>query len=98
MDSSMIRWIVLLPLIGAALNGLVVRSRNALVSGTIGTAAALGSFVVAILASRSGATLDECYLWFATGRIKVPFALEITPLTTVMLMVVTGIGSLIHLY
>ena len=97
-----IRWIILFPLLGAALNGLVLRSPNAIVSGIVGTLAAALSFVVSFLSlnkiPENGALSDLWFTWIQAGRIKVDFLLEVTPITGVMLMVVTGIGSLIHLY
>src|SRR5687767_15132807 len=36
--------------------------------------------------------------WFASDRLNVPFAFRLDPLSAVMILVVTGIGTLIHLY
>ncbi len=38
------------------------------------------------------------WTWIETGRFSVDFGLQVDPLTAIMLMNVTGIGSLIHLY
>lgn len=96
-----LRWIILFPLFGAILNGLIVRSKNALVAGGIATVAALMSFGAALGAdfALSGEGLrDAWFTWFSTGRISVSFTLEVVPITGIMLLVVTGIGSLIHMY
>jgi NADH-quinone oxidoreductase subunit L len=100
--TSLPRWIILAPVIGAAVNGLLNRSKNALISGTIGTLAALTSFViVCTLIAQHGmgsVVVDNWFTWFDVGHIKVPFTLELVPFTKLMLLVVTGVGSLIHLY
>jgi NADH-quinone oxidoreductase subunit L len=99
-----LRWIILFPVIGAILNGLVLRSKNAVLSGLVGTLAAVAAFAVSVAAilhlpGTGGAGLsDEWFTWFETGRISVDFLLEVTPATGIMLAVVTGIGSLIHIY
>ena len=36
--------------------------------------------------------------WFASGDFNAPFTLRLDPLASVMILVITGIGSLIHIY
>src|ERR1019366_4629059 len=36
--------------------------------------------------------------WIGAGTLHVPFALRLDPLSSLMIFVVTGIGTLIHLY
>ncbi len=102
MKSEALRWIVFFPLIGAALNGLLIRSKNPYLSGAIGTLAAFASFFTSlIIFSQNGFSThitDFLFTWFSTGNIKVDFALEVTAVTSVMLLVITGIGGLIHTY
>ena len=97
-----LRWIILLPLIGSALNGLLLRSSNAVLSGVIGTLAAAGAFAVSVLSLcriSEGVTLvDNWFTWIEAGKVKIDFVLEVTPVSGLMLLVVTGIGSLIHMY
>ncbi|MBS1983035.1 MAG: NADH-quinone oxidoreductase subunit L [Bdellovibrionales bacterium] len=97
-----LKWIILLPLFGALLNGVILRSKNAVLSGSIATLAALGAFLISCTVPGripEGASLVElAATWFHVGRLKVDFLLEATPVTGIMLLVVTGIGSLIHLY
>ncbi|MBW8868907.1 MAG: NADH-quinone oxidoreductase subunit L, partial [Acidobacteria bacterium] len=43
--------------------------------------------------------LDQVvYSWIASDRLNIPFALHLDPLSALMILVVTGIGTLIHLY
>ena len=37
-------------------------------------------------------------MWLPSGDLQVPFALYLDPLSALMILVVTGIGSLIHIY
>jgi len=100
--NELLRWIVLLPLLGAALNGLINRSKNAYLAGGIASAFAILSFVVSVvvISSKGDAhsVIDPWFHWFRSGKINVSFALELTSLSAIMLLVVTGIGSLIHVY
>lgn len=94
------------PLLGAALAYLLGQRKKDL-SGWIATAAAAFSFLWTVKLFFSletgGALEDLVFTWFATGeegarRIAVDFALRFDSLTAVMCLVVTGVGSLIHLY
>ena len=38
------------------------------------------------------------YTWIASGPLHIPLAFRLDPLSAVMILVVTGIGTLIHLY
>ena len=100
-------WIIpLLPLLGAAANGLFGRNwPRAAVHGV-----ALGATGLAFLATaeltREFAHLSSSQIpwvrayfpWIDAGRLRVDFALQVDQLTLVMLLVVTGVGWLIHLY
>lgn len=104
--TSLLRWIILFPLLGAIVNGLIVRSRNIKIAGAIGTLASALAFVVSLivvnqygfLSEDLGYIVDPWFHWIQVGRINVPFWLEYTPLTGLMLLVVTGIGTLIHVF
>ncbi|MGB6431662.1 MAG: NADH-quinone oxidoreductase subunit L, partial [Candidatus Acidiferrales bacterium] len=101
-------WIIpLLPLLGAAANGLLGRGWSAKRVNVV----ALSSTGLALLAVleltreffRLGA--DQLpwmppgyFTWIAAGGFRADFALQVDQLTLVMLLVVTGVGWLIHLY
>ena len=98
--------IPLFPLIGFLLNGIFGKryfSKN--LSGVIGTGAALLSFIWAlmcVMANTEGPgrqALHETYgRWLVTPDFNCSFGLMIDKLSAVMILVVTGIGTLIHLY
>jgi len=104
--TTLLRWIILLPLFGAILNGIFLRLSNTVFAGRIALLASMAAFVLSVMAvSRWGFSgldgklvYDQWFLWFQSGRINIPFWLEYTPVSGIMLLVVTGIGSLIHLY
>jgi NADH-quinone oxidoreductase subunit L len=100
-------WIIpFLPLLGAAANGILGRGwpRSAV------NYVALGTTGLSLLATaelvREFARLDSAHIpwthsyftWIAAGAFRADFALQVDQLTIVMLLVVTGVGWLIHLY
>lgn len=40
----------------------------------------------------------ELFNWFSVGSLSVPFAFQIDHLSIIMMLVITGVGSLIHIY
>ena len=100
-------WIVpLLPLLGSAVNGLFgAKWPNKIVNWV-----ALGStglsFLSALEAVREFLQLSpeqipwvrQYFSWIAAGNFRAGFDLQMDQLTVVMLMVVTGVGWLIHIY
>ena len=105
-----LRWIILLPLLGATINGLFgVRIQRALGRGAvigiaclpvaISFALAVSAFVQLLgMAPEDRFLLDDMSEWIHVGNLKLNFAWWVDPLSSVMLLVVTGIGGLIHVY
>lgn len=64
--------------------------------------AIIGSFIISLIALNDvihGKIINEdLYTWIASGKFKVSVGFLIDQLTAVMLIVVTGVGSLIHIY
>jgi len=101
-------WIIpLLPLLGSAINGLFgVKWSKAIVNSM-----ALGStgisFLCAVEAEREflgyyetnhRAWVKAFFDWIVAGNFRAGFDLQLDHLTVVMLLVVTGVGFLIHIY
>src|SRR5262245_15486889 len=91
------------PLFGFLVNGLAGRRRsNAFVSAVaVGSALLSLAWVVETLLALG--TLDTAYVeryftWFRSGDLSVGYDVAVDRLTAVMLLVVTGVGSLIHIY
>jgi NADH-quinone oxidoreductase subunit L len=101
-------WLIpLFPLIGVVINGLFGKSiKNEKIIGGIGSALVLGSFLVScgilfqLLSLPSEERLYELNLftWIQSGNFKADIGFLIDPLSALMIMVVTGVGFLIHLY
>ncbi|MCL4137423.1 UNVERIFIED_CONTAM: hypothetical protein GTU68_027800 [Idotea baltica] len=92
--------IVLLPLVGSAL-GYLVGIKNRELSPWIATFSCFLSFVCSVIAvsTLNHGTLNfNFFSWFNVGELSVDLSLFLDPLNAVMVLVVTGIGSLIHLY
>jgi len=100
-------WLIpLFPLIGFLINGLVGKSLPKTVVGTIGSAAVGLSFLVTVaifleflkLPVDARSVEKVVYTWIASGPFTVSVAFLIDPLSLIMLLVVTGVSTLIHIY
>jgi len=100
----MLLLIPLFPLVGFIINASVGRRLSKSVAGGLACAAMIASFAVSafLAAGVSGehATALEYTLfdWMSSGNLHVPFTLRLDHLSSLMILVVTGIGSLIHIY
>ena len=107
--SNTIRWIVLLPAIGAAINliaGARIQKINRRAVWLLACAMSLGAFAVVLanfsrllgMAAEDRLLLDSMFRWMQIGELDVSIAFQFDALSAVMTLVVTGIGSLIHIY
>src|SRR6266403_271246 len=102
----MLLLIPLLPFLGFLVNAGVGRRLSKAASGAVACGVMLGPFVVSLaavtrlvsLAPESRAIVNQAFTWIASGDFTASFALRLDPLSAVMILVVTGIGSLIHIY
>jgi len=112
-SDPLLRWIPLLPLLAAIFHGVmigVVRRATprwlviALSCGTVAGSFLLSCVVFASLAGLpDGATLvDGLYTWIGAGvgelRFNAELRFRLDALSSVMTLVVTGVGLLIHVY
>ena len=89
--------ILLLPLFSAAAIGLGgFRSRKA--SAAISVGAVAGSFLLTLLLVTAGGKLHPSVAWLAIEGLEIDIGLQIDSLSKLMLCVVTGVGSLIHIF
>ncbi len=97
-------WLIpVLPLIGAAMNGLFGKrfSRQAVSAIALGFSGAALVMALWIAAQFSALTLpciETLATWIRAGDFQVDFAFYLDQLSLVMLLVVTGVGFLIHIY
>jgi len=100
--------IPLFPFAGFLVNAALGRRLSKNASGLIATGAMGLSFGVSVAAvwrllnmepvGGVRAFQETVYTWIASGGLDVPFALRLDPLSAVMILIVSGIGALIHLY
>ena len=103
-------WLIIaLPLAGAVvllLGGALFRGALDKVGHWLGTATILGSFALSLwlFFSLLGRGEEErqigqhLFTWFEVGRLKVGMDLLYDPLSALFLLLITGVGSLIHIY
>jgi NADH-quinone oxidoreductase subunit L len=102
----MLLLIPLLPFLGFLVNASFGRRLSKTMSGGVAVAAMVGSFAASAAVSwtllgmpAGGRVIDQdVFTWISSGDLLVPFALRLDPLSMVMILVVSGIGALIHLY
>ncbi|ALD21749.1 NADH-quinone oxidoreductase subunit L [Hymenobacter sp. DG25A] len=92
--------IPLLPFLGFLINGLLNRRLSGTVAGLIGSATVLGSFAISVFLFLNfqyqyTVTLFD---WISVGSLQIPFSYQIDQLSLIMLLLVTGVGFLIHVY
>jgi NADH-quinone oxidoreductase subunit L len=92
----------LLPLIGFLINGLGRNKLSKQWSGLIGAGTILGSFLVSLFIFQSvsaGQTAVIAYFDFIRIEgLRIPFAFQLDALSSLFLLIITGIGFLIHVY
>ncbi|RNC68112.1 MAG: NADH-quinone oxidoreductase subunit L [Desulfuromonadales bacterium] len=101
-------WLIpLFPLIGVVINGLFGKKiKNETVIGGLGALMVFGSFLVScgILMELLSKPAEErsfekvIFTWIQSGHFKADIGFLIDPLSALMIMVVTGVGFLIHVY
>ena len=97
-------WLIpLLPLAGFIINGLGRNSLHKSVIGFLGSFFVLVSFTLSIGAflqiKSTGVPINvNLFNWFSVGTFKVSFAFLVDQLSALMLLIITGVGFLIHLY
>ena len=103
MNATIHLWLIpLLPLAGFLLNGILGGRLPKPLVTAIGLLAPLGAFL-AVLGNAPAATrqtlIESCpQPWIALPGLQVDFTLVLDHLALVMLLVVTGVGLLIHIY
>jgi NADH-quinone oxidoreductase subunit L len=95
--------IAALPLLGFLVNGLFGSRLPRRVVGLIGCALPALAFAITValfmrLAPAAPAIAERLYSWVVLASFKVDVALYFDAMTAVMCLVVTGIGTLIHVY
>jgi NADH-quinone oxidoreductase subunit L len=107
---ELLRWIPGLPLIAALIHGVLLavvrRSMPRRLTIALSCGSVMLSFAISFLAfihliglpEGERVLMDDVYGWIGSGRFSAEVAFLLDPLSAVMALVVTGVGSLIHVY
>ena len=104
--STMLWLIPLIPLVGAIINGTIGSKLGERMSSGIAILSVLGAFIAAItvvssVASSAGHFVEsDAVAWMTVPgtALSIPFSFHVDPLNGGMLLVITGVGALIHIY
>jgi len=100
--SDLLRWIPLIPLCAAVFNLFWGRAWGNKTAGALACAAVGASFAIALYLfwqlPPTGILRDPVYTWLESGSFKVNVSFQVDALAAVMLLIVTGVGFLIHIY
>ena len=97
-------WLIpLFPLIGFLLNGLFGRrlakpAVNIIAVGSVAVSFAYVLWVLSTLYPIASPHSESYFTWIQSGTLRIGFDLTVDRLTAVMLIVVTGVGLIIHIY
>jgi NADH-quinone oxidoreductase subunit L len=96
--------IPLLPFAGFLVNAFLGKRLPKSISGGVACLVMLAAFAVSVSAvltmrgTPNHAVEQTVYTWIASGDLTIGASFRVDPLSSVMILVVTGIGSLIHIY
>lgn len=100
--SNLVYLVPLFPLIGFLINGLARNSLSKGMTSVIGSGVILASFVVSILlflqVKEGNVASVTLFDFISTGKLSIPFSFQVDQLSSIFLLVITGVGFLIHLY
>lgn len=104
--SLLVAILLLAPFIGFAINGLRWKKHSANLAGCIASVAVIASFVAAVflvvdlvsMPEGSRQILVKFFEWITVGNLRLEAAFAIDPISAIMILVITGVGSLIHIF
>ncbi|MFZ4058722.1 MAG: NADH-quinone oxidoreductase subunit L [Ferruginibacter sp.] len=96
-------WLIpFLPLIGFLLNGLGRKVFSKTITGIIGSGVVLGSFLISLyvffLVKEGNTQLVHYFNFINTSSLKIGFDFQVDQLSSIFLLIITGVGFLIHVY
>ncbi|MEZ4894553.1 MAG: NADH-quinone oxidoreductase subunit L [Saprospiraceae bacterium] len=100
--NSIVAYIPFLPLIGFVINGLFGKQMSKSMVGIIGSGTLLVSFILSVLCfnqvAASGPIEYTLYNFFSVDTLSIDFGFLVDQLSVWMMLIVTGVGFLIHVY
>ncbi len=101
---NLVPWVVFFPLIGLVINLLVGRRLGKFGAGIVASLAAGLAFAVSVILALALARNPEQVAvvhladWITVGALNVSWTMRVDTLATTMMLVVSGVGTLIHVY
>jgi len=100
---SQIAWLIpVLPLLGFLINGLGRKVLSRPVISIIGCGVILAAFILSIMVfaevKNGYSGVVEYFNFISAGSLKIPFSFQLDALSAIFLLIVTGVGFLIHVY
>ena len=101
---NLIYLVPLLPLLGFLVNGLGRKALSKSMVSIIGCGVILASFVISLIiffhVRQDGFTSQTIsyFDFISAGKIKISFAFQVDQLSSLFLLIITGVGFLIHVY
>src|SRR6266540_6406549 len=93
---SYLRYIVFFPLLGVLFNIFLGQRLGRKVMNYVAPRVVLLSFLFSFVAflrlPEGGALVDTVWPWITSGSFQVDFALQVDPLSAMMILIVTGVG------
>ena len=95
--------IILLPLLGFVINGLFGKYLPKIVVGSWATAVVFLAFLLSLklflgMTNDTSPQIFKVFEWFHIHHLAVDFSFQLDQLSIIMMIIITGIGTLIHLY
>src|SRR3954453_7365901 len=101
----MLALIPLLPLVGFLINSLLGKRLPKTISGGVACLVMLASLAVSAISvwtvvnDHSAPWMEQTlFRWMSSGDLQIPMQFRLDHLSSLMILVITGIGSLIHIY
>lgn len=103
MNNIQLVWLVpLLPLIGFLINGLGRKYMSKPMISIIGCGVLLASFVISVLiffeVKKGNTQVISFFDFISFDKVHIPFAFQVDQLSSLFLLIITGVGFLIHVY
>jgi NADH-quinone oxidoreductase subunit L len=91
-------WLIpVLPLLGAAFNGIIGKRLPKKLVGTVAVGTVAVSFLISASVFREPVNANY-FTWIRAGGLEAHFGLMVDHLSGLMILIVTGVGLLIHIY
>src|SRR5690242_5744034 len=102
---NLVYLIPLLPFIGFLLNGIARKQLSKPLIGIIACGTVLASFIISLMVffevrqpNFSGPEILDYFSFLQFGKVSIRFAFQIDQLSSLFLLIITGVGFLIHVY